>query len=78
MNEQGLKTYSVYELEVKVCGARSSHSKTPNQRKLRKVLRKLGYGVGHGNKYLWNNDEDFHVIVEQVKKYCQNFNERDL
>lgn len=43
----------VYHLERETYGSSSPDSRTPRQKKLRRVLRKLGEGVGQGHRYYW-------------------------
>ena len=45
--------FGVYDLEREIYGSSSPNSRTLRQRKIRRVLRGLGKGVGSGNRYSW-------------------------
>ena len=57
---------TVYDLERGIYGS-VSESRSRRQRKIRRVLRDLGYGVGHGYSYQWD-EAALKRLVPMVKK----------
>lgn len=53
---RGSAVFGVADMERLIYG-RSSDSRSREQRRIRRALRKLGEGVGSGNSYQWTEAE---------------------
>ena len=60
------RKYGVPDLERAIHGS-TSHSRSPSQREIRRVLRLLGYGVGHGYRYEWTTKKEMERVAREVR-----------
>ena len=63
--DEASEPFGVPDLERLIYG-RSSDSRSTRQKKIRRILRSLGEGVGSGNRYQWT-DADVRRLASIVK-----------
>lgn len=70
MDQSSPNLLGVPDMERLIYGRPSDDSRTPRQRRIRRVLRELGEGVGSGSRYQWT-DEELRRLTPRVKAWIE-------